>query len=73
MEQRNMVVIKLLCHHGDDVVETLFMNMVYGGKIATFTPKMYLSRTDMNFIRPLVYAYESDIVAAVKRSKYSYC
>lgn len=44
------------------------MNMVYGGKIATFTPKMYLSRTDMNFIRPLVYAYESDIVAAVKEA-----
>ena len=44
------------------------MNMVYGGKIATFTPKMYLSRTDMNFIRPLVYAYESDIVTAVKEA-----
>ena len=55
-------------HHGDDAVETLFMNMVYGGKIATFTPKMYLSRTDMNFIRPLVYAYESDIVTAVKEA-----
>ena len=37
-------------HHGDDAVETLFMNMVYGGKIATFTPKMYLSRTEMNQI-----------------------
>ena len=55
-------------HHGDDAVETLFMNMIYGGKIATFTPKMYLTRTEMNFIRPLVYAYESDIVSAVEEA-----
>ena len=55
-------------HHGDDAVETLFMNMVYGGKIATFTPKMYLTRTEMNFIRPLVYAYESDIISAVEEA-----
>ncbi len=42
-----------------------FAHHGYGGKIATFTPKMYLSRTEMNFIRPFVYAYESDIVSAV--------
>ncbi|WP_249030506.1 tRNA 2-thiocytidine biosynthesis TtcA family protein [Tannockella kyphosi] len=51
-------------HHGDDAVETLFMNMIYGGKIATFLPKMYLDRTDMNFIRPLILASETDIVSA---------
>ncbi len=51
-------------HHGDDAVETLFMNMIYGGAIATFVPKMYLDRTDVTFIRPLVYAYESDVIAA---------
>lgn len=52
-------------HHGDDAVETLFMNMIYGGKIATFLPAMYLDRSNMHFIRPLIYAYESDIVSAV--------
>ncbi len=55
-------------HHGDDAVETLLMNMVYGGKIATFTPKMYLDRTQMNFIRPLIYANEDDIIAAVNEA-----
>lgn len=55
-------------HHGDDAVETLFMNMIYGGKIATFLPTMYLNRTDMNFIRPLIYAYESDIITAVEEA-----
>lgn len=52
-------------HHGDDAVETLFLNMIYGGKIATFLPTMYLDRSDMHFIRPLIYAYESDIISAV--------
>ncbi|MFR2937000.1 hypothetical protein [Faecalibacillus intestinalis] len=33
-----------------------------------FTPKMYLTRTEMNFIRPLVYAYRSDIVSAVEEA-----
>lgn len=51
-------------HHGDDAVETLFMNMVYGGKISTFLPKMYLDRTDIHFIRPLILAHESDIISA---------
>lgn len=56
-------------HHGDDAVETLFMNMIYGGKIASFLPTMYLDRTDIHFIRPLIYAYESDIIKAVKEAK----
>lgn len=51
-------------HHSDDAVETLFMNMIFGGKVQTFKPKMYMSRMDVNFIRPLLYAYEEDIIAA---------
>ncbi len=60
--------IVTFAHHGDDAVETLFMNMVYGGKIATFLPKMYLDRTDITFIRPLVYANEDDIVSAIRQA-----
>ena len=48
-------------HHADDAVETLFMNMVHGARIATFTPAMHLSNTNMDFIRPLVYCFEDDI------------
>lgn len=51
-------------HHSDDAVETLFLNMIHGGKIATFLPKMYMSRTDTTFIRPLIYCHESDIQQA---------
>ncbi|MDD8048930.1 MAG: ATP-binding protein [Thomasclavelia sp.] len=56
-------------HHSDDAVETLLMNMIYGGKIASFTPTMYLDRTDTNFIRPLIYASETDIILACKNAK----
>ncbi len=51
-------------HHGDDAVETLFLNAIYGGRIATFKPKMFLSDTQMMFIRPLIYCYEADIQTA---------
>lgn len=51
-------------HHSDDAVETLLMNAIHGGKLAVFQPKMYLSQTDVTFIRPLIYAYESDILEA---------
>ncbi len=56
-------------HHADDAIETLLMNAIYGGRLATFKPTMYMSRTDTTFIRPFVYAYESDIEKAIMESK----
>lgn len=53
-------------HHSDDAIETLFMNAIHGGKIATFEPKMYLEKSGITFIRPLYYAKESDIVSFIK-------
>lgn len=51
-------------HHGDDAVETLFLNMIYGGKINTFQPKMAMDETAVYFIRPLIYATEKEISKA---------
>ena len=48
-------------HHADDAIETFFMNLTYGGRAATFLPAMHLSNTGMDFIRPLVYSYETEI------------
>ena len=48
-------------HHADDAIETLFMNMIYGGRVATFDPKMYLTDSQVTFIRPFCMTYESDI------------
>lgn len=55
-------------HHSDDAVETLLMNAIHGGKIATFQPKMYMSKTNTTFIRPLIYAYESDILLTQQKN-----
>lgn len=57
-------------HHNDDAVETLFMNMIHGGRIATFKPKTYLERSDITLIRPLIYAYESDIIKIANDLKF---
>lgn len=51
-------------HHADDAIETLFLNSIYGGRLATFAPSMYLTNTKMNFIRPFVYTFESEIIQA---------
>ena len=48
-------------HHADDAIETLWMNEVFGARIATFSPKMHLEKTDLIFIRPLILARESVI------------
>ncbi len=52
-------------HHGDDAIETLLLNTIYGGRIATFKPKMYLENTKLEFIRPLIYIREKDISTTV--------
>lgn len=56
-------------HHGDDAVETLFMNEIFGGRVATFQPKMHLDRADIEFIRPLILCHEDEIIRAQKEEK----
>ena len=53
-------------HHADDAIETYMMNTLFGGRIASFAPKMHLERADITFIRPLINVRESDIVKLVK-------
>ena len=56
-------------HHGDDAVETLFMNEIFGGRVATFQPKMYLERSKIEFIRPLILVHEKEIIQCQKEEK----
>jgi tRNA(Ile)-lysidine synthase TilS/MesJ len=56
-------------HHGDDAIETLFMNEIFGGRIASFQPKMHLDRADIEFIRPLILCHEQDIIKCQKEEK----
>lgn len=48
-------------HHADDAIETLFLNAMYGSRLATFDPKMYMSESKVTFIRPFVYVKEAEI------------
>ena len=54
-------------HHCDDAIETLLMNTIYGGRIATFSPKMYLDNTKLTFIRPFILVREKDIISCCKK------
>ena len=57
-------------HHAEDAIETLFMNELYGGRIATFVPKMHLQKADIDFIRPLILCRESEIEKTAREEKF---
>jgi tRNA 2-thiocytidine biosynthesis protein TtcA len=52
-----------LGHHRDDIIETLFLNMFYGGKLKAMPPKLLSDDKKHVLIRPLAYCKEKDIQA----------
>lgn len=50
-----------LGHHRDDIVETLFLNMFFGGKLKAMPPKLHSEDGRHIVIRPLAYVAEADI------------
>ncbi len=50
-----------LGHHRDDIVETLFLNMFFGGKMKSMPPKLLSDDGQHIVIRPLAYCREKDI------------
>ena len=58
-----------LGHNEDDVLETFFMNLLYGGNINTFAPKSYMDRSKVTLIRPLIYAPEKSIKTFIKKNE----
>ncbi len=51
-----------LGHHREDALETLMMSLIFEGRMHTFHPKTYLSRSDVTVIRPMVYLPEKHVL-----------
>jgi len=50
-----------LGHHKDDIIETLFLNIFYAGKIGTMKPRQSFFNGVFDIIRPLAYVEKKDI------------
>jgi tRNA 2-thiocytidine biosynthesis protein TtcA len=50
-----------LGHHRDDIVETLFLNMFFAGKLKAMPPKLLSDDKQNVVIRPLAYCKERDL------------
>ncbi|HWU19535.1 MAG TPA: tRNA 2-thiocytidine(32) synthetase TtcA [Devosia sp.] len=51
----------VLGHHRDDSLETFFMNLFHGGKLAAMPPRLLNDEGDIEVLRPLIYCAESDL------------
>ena len=50
----------VLGHHRDDILETFFLNLFHGGKLATMPPKLVNDEGDLFVYRPLAHVAEAD-------------
>ncbi len=55
-----------LGHHRDDLIETFILSLVFEGRLSTFKPKTYLSKTDLTVIRPMIFVEEKEIERIAK-------
>lgn len=59
-----------LGHHRDDMVHTLFLNLLFGGKIKAMPPKLITDDGAHVVIRPLAYCAEADIARFARGMEY---
>ena len=60
----------ILGHHRDDILETFFMNLFHGGRLATMPPKLLNEEGDLFLCRPLAFVAEADCDAFARAMNY---
>jgi tRNA 2-thiocytidine biosynthesis protein TtcA len=60
----------VLGHHRDDILETFFMNLFHGGRLATMPPKLVNEEGDLFVLRPLAHVAEEDCAKFAKAMNY---
>ena len=51
----------VLGHHREDILETFFMNLFHGGRLAAMPPRLLNDEGDLFVLRPLAFAAETDL------------
>lgn len=51
----------VLGHHREDILETFFMNLFHGGRLAAMPAKLLNDEGDLMLLRPLAYCAEEDL------------
>ncbi|MCV2871998.1 tRNA 2-thiocytidine(32) synthetase TtcA [Defluviimonas sp. WL0050] len=60
----------VLGHHRDDILETFFMNLFHGGRLATMPPKLLNEDGNLFVYRPLAFVAEADCEKFAKAMNY---
>jgi tRNA 2-thiocytidine biosynthesis protein TtcA len=59
-----------LGHHRDDILETFFLNLFFGGKMKAMSPKLRSDDGEHVVIRPLAYVAERDLEAYAEAKRF---
>lgn len=59
-----------LGHHRDDILQTLFLNLIFAGQLGSMPPKLLTDKRSHVVIRPMVYCAEEDIRAFAQLAEF---